>query len=101
MSGLRKGFCLELTKFLFLLQGSSNFFFFFPFFFELKRHQGLVAGLSSDEADVAMKHVFAGMATQENCERLLEWHSQLFDKYGIGCIVRAVNERSPCPEKGL
>jgi hypothetical protein len=50
---------------------------------------------------VAMKHVFAGMATQENCERLLEWHSQLFDKYGIGCIVRAVNERSPCPEKGL
>ena len=45
-----------------------------------------------------MKHVFKGMETQENSERLLEWHGQLYEKFGIGCIVRAINERSPCPE---
>ncbi len=64
----------------------------------VKDIKGLVVGLSADEADVAMKHVFKGMESQEGCERLLEWHGQLFDKFGIGCIVRAINERSPCPE---
>jgi hypothetical protein len=57
----------------------------------------LVGGLTPDQADVAMKHVFKGMEGQEATDRLLEWHAQLYEKFGIGCIVRAVNEKSPCP----
>lgn len=57
----------------------------------------LVAGLTAEQADVAMKHVFKAMESQEQTERLLEWHAQLYDKFGVGCIVRAVNEKSPCP----
>lgn len=41
------------------------------------------------------------MEAQEQTDRLLEWHAQLFEKFGIGCIVRAINERSPCPEGPL
>jgi len=65
---------------------------------EKKDIKGLVGGLTSDQADTAMKHVFKAMEGQEQTDRLLEWHAQLFEKFGIGCIVRAINEKSPCPE---
>ena len=63
--------------------------------------KAVVADLSAEEADTAMKFVFAAMATQDKCDVLLEWHNQLYTKYGVACIVRAVSERSCCPVKPL
>jgi hypothetical protein len=63
--------------------------------------KAIVDGLSAEEADVCMKFVFAAMATQDKCDILLEWHNQLYTKYGVACIVRAISERSPCPAKPL
>ena len=59
----------------------------------------VVGALTPEEADVAIKYVFKGMETQAQCDTLLEWHSQLYEKFGVACIVRAISERSPCPAK--
>jgi hypothetical protein len=63
--------------------------------------KALVAGLNADQADICMKHVFKAMEGQENTDVLLEWHAQLFEQFGIACIVRAINEKSPVPEGPL
>ena len=39
-----------------------------------------IDGLSAEERVAAMKFVYRGMATGQNCTQLLRWHSALYDK---------------------
>ncbi|KAI8362572.1 arp2/3 complex subunit [Mortierella sp. GBAus27b] len=55
----------------------------------------LVKNLSSEEQDVLMKYLYAGMAVPEqyNPGVLLTWHEKLTEVAGQGCIVRVITDR--------
>ena len=50
--------------------------------------------LSADERVGAMKFVYRGMATGQNCTQLLKWHSAIYDKDGAGSIMRVLVDRN-------
>jgi len=50
--------------------------------------------LSADERVNAMKFVYRGMATGQNCTQLLKWHSAIYDKDGAGSIMRVLVDRN-------
>ena len=50
--------------------------------------------LSADERVAAMKFVYRGMATGQNCTQLLKWHSAIYDKDGAGSIMRVLVDRN-------
>jgi len=60
-----------------------------------------VNGLSADQVDVAMKYVYRGMqdADGAQCSAMLKWHEALFEKGGLGSIIRALTERDRNKEK--
>ena len=53
-----------------------------------------VDGLSQEERSAAMKFVYRGMATGQNCTQMLKWHSALYDKDGAGSIMRVLVDRN-------
>ena len=64
--------------------------------------QKVVNGLSSEEADTVLKYVYKAMEKGEGCDNLLKWHDLLFQKFGDGIIVRAINDRrSPVPSQEI
>jgi len=52
--------------------------------------QKIIDQLTEDERTNAMKYVYKGMATGQNCNKLLQWHQSLTDKDGIGVIMRVL-----------
>jgi len=54
---------------------------------------GVLGSLSEDDVDVLMKYVYRGLAEANNSGLMLKWHEKIFDKYGLGCIVRTLVER--------
>ncbi|KAF9910424.1 hypothetical protein BX616_010872 [Lobosporangium transversale] len=63
--------------------------------YALKSADQLVKNLSSEEQDVLMKYLYAGMAApeQNNSGVLLTWHEKLTEVAGQGCIVRVITDR--------
>ena len=62
--------------------------------------QKVVNALSSDEADTILKYVYKAMEKGEGCDNLLKWHDLLFQKFGDGILVRAINDRrTPVPSQ--
>lgn len=57
-----------------------------------KDYESTIDSLSSDQQDMLMKFVYKGLATGEN-PALFKLYGALFDKAGIGCVVRALAER--------
>ncbi|KAF9940080.1 hypothetical protein BGZ65_008379 [Modicella reniformis] len=55
----------------------------------------LVKNLPSEEQDVLMKYLYAGMAAPEQNSSgvLLAWHEKLTEVAGQGCIVRVITDR--------
>ena len=53
-----------------------------------------IEGMSQEERLNAMKFVYRGMATGQNCTQLLKWHSALYDKDGTGSIMRVLVDRN-------
>jgi hypothetical protein len=53
-----------------------------------------IEGMSQEERLNAMKFVYRGMATGQNCTQLLKWHSALYDKDGAGSIMRVLVDRN-------
>uniref|UniRef100_A0A914XTV6 Actin-related protein 2/3 complex subunit 5 n=1 Tax=Plectus sambesii TaxID=2011161 RepID=A0A914XTV6_9BILA len=56
----------------------------------------IVEKLSSDQLDLLMKYVYKGMEIQaddQTCKSLLAWHSHIFNKGGLGSIVRVMTDR--------
>ena len=54
----------------------------------------ILDSLSADERVNAMKFVYRGMATGQNCTQLLKWHSAIYDKDGAGSIMRVLVDRN-------
>eukprot|EP01091_Cochliopodium_minus_P000406 TRINITY_DN10386_c0_g1_i1.p1 TRINITY_DN10386_c0_g1~~TRINITY_DN10386_c0_g1_i1.p1 ORF type:complete len:141 (-),score=32.25 TRINITY_DN10386_c0_g1_i1:82-504(-) len=62
--------------------------------------QKIINGLTSDECDTVMKYVYKAMERGEGCDNLLKWHDLLFQKFGDGILVRAINDRrTPVPSQ--
>ena len=57
-----------------------------------KDYEATIDSLNSDQQDMLMKFVYKGLATGENAS-LFKLYGALFDKAGIGCVVRALAER--------
>jgi len=53
----------------------------------------IIDSLASDDLDILMKYVYAGLADGENSTALLKWHAAVAERGGLGCIVRALAER--------
>jgi len=53
-----------------------------------------IDGLSVEERSAAMKFVYRGMATGQNCTQMLKWHAALYDKDGAGSIMRVLVDRN-------
>jgi len=49
--------------------------------------------LTEDDVDVLMKYIYRGLAEANNSGVMLKWHEKIFDKFGLGCIVRTLVER--------
>jgi len=49
--------------------------------------------LSDDDIDILMKYIYKGLAEANNSGLMLKWHEKIFDKQGLGCIVRTLVER--------
>jgi len=49
--------------------------------------------LSLDERTNLMKFIYRGMAQGSNCAALLKWHAALFEKDGVGVIMRVLTDR--------
>ena len=52
--------------------------------------------MSADERQNCMKWVYRCMAiaaTTKNCPVLLKWHSAIYDKDGVGSILRVMVDR--------
>jgi len=49
--------------------------------------------LNLDERTNLMKFIYRGMAQGSNCGALLKWHAALFDKDGVGVIMRVATDR--------
>jgi len=49
--------------------------------------------LSDDDIDILMKYIYKGLADANNSGLMLKWHEKIFDKQGLGCIVRTLVER--------
>ncbi len=56
--------------------------------------QRAVAQLSPELEDNLMKYIYRGLTIPQNNSMLLEWHAQLVNKAGIGCVVRALTDRN-------
>jgi len=52
-----------------------------------------LAKLSDDQLDVCMKYIYRGLESGDNSNILLKWHESVYNKCGIGCIIRAIAER--------
>ncbi|KAA6386687.1 MAG: hypothetical protein EZS28_017787 [Streblomastix strix] len=48
----------------------------------------VVEGLQSPQVDALMRAVYVGLEKGDNCTALLKWHGALYDKGGVGSIVR-------------
>jgi len=62
-----------------------------------------VANLSSDELDVCMRYIYKGLESGDNSNALLKWHESVFNKAGLGSIIRALtfrNKTKDTPSKG-
>ncbi len=57
-----------------------------------KDFDATIDALNTDQQDVLMKFIYKGLATGEN-PALFKLYGALFDKVGIGCVVRALAER--------
>lgn len=54
-----------------------------------------IDGLSDEERQSAMKFVYRGMAIGgQNYTALLKWHGALYDKDGVGSILRTIVDRN-------
>jgi len=49
--------------------------------------------LNLDERTNLMKFVYRGMAQGASCGALLKWHAALFEKDGVGIIMRVLTDR--------
>jgi len=55
-----------------------------------------IGALSEEEVDVAMKYVYKAFSMNKDghtCASLLQWHSKLTQKGGMGSIVRVLADR--------
>jgi len=53
----------------------------------------VLEALSQDDRTAVMKFVYRGMAQGAQCNALLKWHSTLFEKDGVGIIMRVLADR--------
>ncbi|SAM08957.1 hypothetical protein [Absidia glauca] len=55
----------------------------------------IVRSLGTEQRDVLMKYIYAGMAKPEvfNSAVLLTWHEKLTEVAGTGCIVRVMTDK--------
>jgi hypothetical protein len=53
-----------------------------------------VGGLKEQQLDVAMKYIYKGMEiAPDTSAALLKWHEAVFEKGGIGSIMRVLTDR--------
>jgi len=52
--------------------------------------ENTIKGLSDDQLDVAMKYTYKGLETGENSNTYLRFHEAIFNKGGLGPIIRAL-----------
>ena len=52
-----------------------------------------VNALDPECYDLLMKYIYKGLASGKRSSQLFKWHSVLFDKTGIGSIVRCMTDR--------
>lgn len=52
-----------------------------------------VQKLSDLQLDICMKYIYKGLESGENSNILLKWHESVFNRGGLGTIVRTLAER--------
>ena len=55
----------------------------------------IVDSLTEDELDVMMKYIYKAFEhpSAANCANLLVWHDKVFNKAGVGSIVRVLTDK--------
>jgi len=53
----------------------------------------VLSGLGEEDYDILMKYIYRGLAEVNNPGLMLKWHEKIFEKQGLGCIVRTLVER--------